>query len=364
MKKLLIAVLCLYPLLLTAQNVGIGTVSPVYRLQVNDPAAGNNYLSITNTTTGTTASDGLLLGLTGNTAILANLESGDLRLGTNNLTRVIINSAGDVGIGTLSPTAKLDINGGVKLEGLNLFEFGAGVAGKEANAGKVGYNAFGTNALAFVGAGTDATNRAVYFFAEGGTTFSGPATIFGHTNLLGQLRLNGSAGSDRQVLTSTGSTDPVWADAAYSNNTRFGVVISKNTGSQSGDANLLSTLYNLNAADVSIGASTITINKTGLYHFDISMITFLNFSVAPAFSPRHELWFYFGPVFALKVIYKVMDQTGTANLNWISNEKVSCQVHITAGSVLHFYHRIGAGASGTVSNYDLEGFITGHLINE
>jgi hypothetical protein len=53
-------------------------------------------------------------------------------------------------------------------------EFGAGIVGKETNAGKIGYEIFGTGALTFVGAGTSATNRKVFLFAEGGTESNGP----------------------------------------------------------------------------------------------------------------------------------------------------------------------------------------------
>ncbi len=364
MKRLLILLLMTFPVIIAAQNVGIGTTTPVYKLQLHNTAAPNNFMNITHTGTGISVSDGLVMGINGSDAVLVNMENGDLVLGTNNLTRMTIDNTGNVGIGITTPTAKLDINGTVKLEGLNLFEFGAGVAGKEVNAGKVGYNAFGTNALAFVGAGTTSANRAVYFFAEGGTTFSGPALVTGNLNLAGQLQVNGTPGSSGQVLTSNGTSDPTWTDAAYNDNTRFAVVISQDPGSTSGDLRMLSTLYNLNAANVTINPASITINKTGLYHFDISMISQLNYSVAPSFYPRHELWFDFGPVFTLKPIYKVMDQAGPGTLNWWGNEKVSVEVHITAPVTLTFFHRLGVGSGGTVLNYNIEGFITGHLIND
>ncbi len=87
--------------------------------------------------------------------------------------------AQNVGIGITSPTAKLHINGDVKVQGTNLFEFGAGVAGKEVNAGKIGYNAFGQNALTIIGAGTTGLNRAVYFYAEGGVSMNGQLNMIG-----------------------------------------------------------------------------------------------------------------------------------------------------------------------------------------
>jgi hypothetical protein len=90
--------------------------------------------------------------------------------------------AQNVGIG-ITPTAKLHVNGTIKMEGNNMFEFGGGVVGKEVNAGKIGYNAFGTNSLEIVGAGTNAANRQVYFFAEAGTTFNGPIFAGGSSSV-------------------------------------------------------------------------------------------------------------------------------------------------------------------------------------
>lgn len=270
----------------------------------------------------------------------------------------------NVGIGVSVPTAKLHINGGIKLEGLNLFEFGAGVPGKELNAGKIGYNGFGTNALAIAGAGTNTSNRAVYVFAEGGTTFSGPATITGNTNIGGQLQLNGSPGTAGQVLTSNGAAGPTWADAAYSNNTRFCVHISKNTGTPRGDAVISNILYNLNTANVSMGASSITINKTGLYHFDLSMNSSIGYTVAPTVYPNYELLFYFGLPNPLSLFDKKMDPYANTNTSWVGQEKVSVEVYITAPAIMHFYHVLGEIGSGTVTGWSVSGFVTGHLISE
>jgi microcystin-dependent protein len=81
----------------------------------------------------------------------------------------------NVGLGVANPSARLQVSGGIKVNGANIIELGADIAGKEANAGKIGYTAFSTDALDIVGAGT-ASNRKLQVFAEGGSTFSGPVT--------------------------------------------------------------------------------------------------------------------------------------------------------------------------------------------
>ncbi len=54
-----------------------------------------------------------------------------------------------------------------------VLEFRPGLAGKEINAGKIGYAVF-TDGLDIVGAGTSGSSRKINLFAEGGANFSGP----------------------------------------------------------------------------------------------------------------------------------------------------------------------------------------------
>jgi len=98
--------------------VGIGTNSPNYNLHINGSSI-SSYAQFTSTTTGTTSSDGFLVG-TGDAgdAILLNRESTNMYFYTSGSARMTITSEGLVGINTTSPSEQLTIHGAViRLQG-------------------------------------------------------------------------------------------------------------------------------------------------------------------------------------------------------------------------------------------------------
>lgn len=207
--KQLGSLLLFLPLFSFSQNVGIGEPAPTSKLTVsgNEVTPNGQAAGIKIQNTASTNAWYLRTGAAGTTTPADGFSIAD-----NYGYHLTIRESGNVGVGTILPLAKLHVDGGIMMEGTNLFEFGAGISGKEANAGKVGYNAFGQNALTFVGAGTNINDRAFYFFGEGGTTFSGPVAVTGNTNIGGQLQLAGDPGQNGQVLVSNGSGNPAWAD--------------------------------------------------------------------------------------------------------------------------------------------------------
>ena len=93
-------------------NVGIGTTSPARGpLHLHTPSTAATELHLTNTESGSTSGDGFTLFYDDatNGAGLWMREAGPLRFATNNSEKMRILSDGKVGIGTMTPSAELEV---------------------------------------------------------------------------------------------------------------------------------------------------------------------------------------------------------------------------------------------------------------
>ncbi|RPI78060.1 MAG: hypothetical protein EHM45_06865 [Desulfobacteraceae bacterium] len=94
-------------------KVGIGSTSPNRNLSLFGNA--NTAFQIINSSTGTGASDGLMLQMVETVGYILNQENGALHIGTNNIERMTILANGNVGINTPNPEKTLDVNGSARL---------------------------------------------------------------------------------------------------------------------------------------------------------------------------------------------------------------------------------------------------------
>lgn len=103
---------------------------------------------------------------------------------TTRKTALVVQQDGYVGIGVRRPSALLHVDGNLKINGNNELELGADVAGKQIDAGKIGYAIFTPATLDIVGGGNTQAQRKIKFWAEGGATFAGAvnATVFNITS--------------------------------------------------------------------------------------------------------------------------------------------------------------------------------------
>jgi hypothetical protein len=98
-------------------NVGIGTSAPAFMLDLLSATAGEQAIRVYNFTAGRSVS--LHLQTPGaEWRMVSNWNSvGDLNFQQNGIDRVMFHPNGSVGIGTVTPTAKLDVNGNTNVTG-------------------------------------------------------------------------------------------------------------------------------------------------------------------------------------------------------------------------------------------------------
>ncbi|KKS35298.1 MAG: putative outer membrane protein [Parcubacteria group bacterium GW2011_GWC2_42_12] len=221
-------------------NVGIGTANPNFSLHVHNPITGAN-LQLTDYASGVSPFDGLRIGVGASgvpkEAWLWFQEDGDLKFGTNNGEKMRILSNGNVGIGTASPSEKLEVRGTIWVSeltqnktigyfsgagastptvGIENVNGGGGIALRVSNLG----GAFGDRRAAeFISDG----GVAGYFNSNGGATALivdqgnvgiGTANPGAKLEVAGQVKITGGTLGAGRVLTSDASGLASWVESA------------------------------------------------------------------------------------------------------------------------------------------------------
>ena len=153
-------------------NVGIGTTSPSYKLEVDGTSRITGRLTLGGNV------NNFVEGLASSVDFKSNGHF-NFTKGSNNLLTVL--ETGNVGIGTTSPSEKLTVSGGANVTG----KFAVGIS---------------------------ATHASFDLYNDGTSYLNGAVTVDDTLDLV-NLKVSGAQGTDGQVLTSTGS-GVAWEDVS------------------------------------------------------------------------------------------------------------------------------------------------------
>jgi len=173
------------------QNIGIGTLAPTANLEVKNPGLSSIKISSASnmdTTKLIFANRDEFIGTDMSITFLHEqglyFSSKSLFPYGNSDSILFMTPSGYVGINTMYPVERMDINGKIRSNGIlineyNVIELGGGLNKQEDN-GKIALNAFGEdNTLSIIGGGTalNGSDRKIKMWANGGTIFTGGANF-------------------------------------------------------------------------------------------------------------------------------------------------------------------------------------------
>jgi len=186
----------------TTENVGIGgNAAPVSRVHLNNTDGTTMDVRLTNTTTGQTATDGMTIAMTGNSASINNRENAALTLGTNNTTRMTVTAAGNVEVAN-----QIQIAGGAPGVGKVLTSDATGLATWQTPSGGGG-SLSGSGTLNYIPKftpnGTTLGNSGL--IDNGGLIYNGTSMPDSYTGLFYQFP-TGTNASSANIHTPSGST--------------------------------------------------------------------------------------------------------------------------------------------------------------
>jgi len=216
----------------TTENVGIGgNAAPVSRVHLNNTDGTTMDLRLTNTTTGQTATDGMTITMTGNSASINNRENAALTLGTNNTTRMTVTAAGNVEVAN-----QIQIAGGAPGVGKVLTSDATGLATWQTPSGGGG------------GISGSGTLNYVPKFTPNGTTL-GNSQLFDNGTNVGIGTLTPSA----KLTITTSADSALISDATFERDSATGNYF----GSQSANFSLANMVFGMtgevNGADYGAG---------------------------------------------------------------------------------------------------------------
>ncbi|MBI4128326.1 MAG: hypothetical protein HY459_04660, partial [Parcubacteria group bacterium] len=172
----------------------------------------------------------------------------DITTGTNEDLTLLANGSGVI-----------VLNDSAKINSTNTLEFGAGVGGKEANAGKIGYQAFTADSLDIIGAGSASPNRKVTIFDK--LTVNNGIAIGEGAGTTG-ARISPTSGNELIINRASGA-DTIWfGEAADSGVYTFrgtgGITISGATTDITTGTNEALTITANGTGDITLAGDTDT----------------------------------------------------------------------------------------------------------